>query len=80
MLTKLKTMADYILIDTAPSGILSDASNIVGYVDAGIYIVCQDYAPIERIKDGIDMLTEGGLRICGCLLYTSEDNIVGQSY
>ena len=75
-----KKMADYILVDTAPSSLLSDAASIVEYADAGIYVVCQDYAPIERIKDGVEMLTGGGLRISGFILNMTDTSVVGYSH
>ena len=74
---ELREKAEYILIDTAPSALLSDASLLAGYADACIFVVCQDYAPIDRIKEGIDMLTDSGLRIAGCILNQSENGIVG---
>ena len=75
-----KKDVEYIIVDTAPSSLLSDAAALADYVDAGIYIVCQDYAPIERIKDGIEMLTEGGLRISGCILNMADKKVVGHDY
>lgn len=77
---KAKKDVEYIIVDTAPSSLLSDAAALADYVDAGIYIVCQDYAPIDRIKDGIEMLTEGGLRISGCILNMAEKKVVGHDY
>ena len=71
---------DFILVDTAPSGLLSDAASIVQYADACIFVVCQDYAPVERIKDGIDMLTEGDMRISGCILNMADSRIIGYGY
>ena len=78
----LRELADFIILDTAPSGLLSDASIVARYADAGIYIVCQDFVPIDRIKEGIEMLTESGLRIMGCVLNQSENGVIryGASY
>ena len=76
----LRSKADIIFIDTAPSGLLSEASAIAAYADAGIYIVCQDYAPLERIREGIDMIVETGLRISGCILNMTENGILRYGY
>ena len=73
---ELREFADFIILDTAPSGLLSDASIVARYADAGIYIVCQDFVPIDRIKDGIEMLTESGLRIAGCVLNQSINGMI----
>ena len=80
IIREAKEIYEYIFIDTAPSGFLSDAASIAQYADACIYVVCQDYAPVERIKDGIDMLTEGEIRISGCILNMSDSRIFGYGY
>ena len=77
---KAKKIADYIIVDTAPSSLLSDAALLVEHMDAGIFVVCQDYAPVERIRDGIEMLLEGGLRIGGCILNMKETHFIGYGY
>ena len=76
VLEELRKKADYIILDTAPSGLLSDASFIAGYADACLYVVCQDFAPVDIIKEGIDMLTESNLRIAGCILNQAENGIM----
>ena len=76
----LRSRADIVLIDTAPSGLLSEAGAIAPFTDAGIYIVCQDYAPVERIREGIDMIAETGLRISGCTLNMSENGFLKYGY
>lgn len=74
---ELREMADFIIIDTPPSGLLSDAAQIVKYVDAGIFVVRQDYAPLDSIVEGIEMLTDAGLRLVGCILNCAEVGITG---
>ena len=69
--------SDVIIVDTPPTALLSDAAMVSEYTDAGIYVVSQDYAPVERIREGIEMLTETGLRVCGCILNLTEKSIVG---
>ena len=75
-----REISDFVFIDTAPSSLLSDAAAIVQYADACIFVVCQDYAPVERIKDGIDMLTEGDIRISGCVLNMADSRIVSYGH
>lgn len=74
---KLRDSADYVIIDTPPSGLLSDAAQIVKCVDAGIFVVRQDYAPLESILEGIEMLSDSGLRLAGCVLNCAEVGITG---
>ena len=80
VIKQLRSKADIILIDTAPNGILSDTTSIAEYADAGIYVVRQDFAPVERIREGIDMLAETDLRIGGCILNMTEEGIAKYGY
>lgn len=73
---KASSISDVIIVDTPPTALLSDAAMVSEYTDAGIYVVSQDYAPVERIREGIGMLTETGLRVCGCILNMTEKNIM----
>ena len=74
---ELKGKADYIILDTAPSALLSDASALAGYADACIYVVSQDFAPVSLIKEGLDLLYESGVRIAGCVLNKTQVGVVG---
>lgn len=77
LLAMAREEVDYIIVDTPPIGILSDAASIVQNVDAGIFVIRQDYAPVDRILEGIQMLSETGLRIVGCVLNNMDTGIVG---
>ena len=77
MFDSMRSMADIVIVDTAPSGLLSDPTVIAEYADAGIYIVCEDYAPVEFIQRSVDALTETGMRIGGCILNMSDSGLFG---
>ncbi|MBQ9064274.1 MAG: polysaccharide biosynthesis tyrosine autokinase [Blautia sp.] len=77
---KVRRWADYIIVDTPPSSILSDAASFVQYADGGIFVVRQDYAPIERIKEGIELLSDTGLSLTGCVLNYTQAGITGYVY
>ncbi|MDR2362256.1 MAG: polysaccharide biosynthesis tyrosine autokinase [Prevotellaceae bacterium] len=47
---ELKQEYDYIVVDTPPVGLVSDALLINCYADVTIYVVRQNYTPKERIK------------------------------
>lgn len=76
----LSEQMDCIIVDTPPSGLLSDAALIARYADEGIFVVKQDYSTVERIKEGIDMLTDANLHIAGCILNYAEAGITGYGY
>ena len=71
-----RNLADYVIVDTPPSSILADASNLAGYADQGIFVVRQDYAPLVKVEDGLDLLYDTGLKLTGCILnYTAAGTI-----
>ena len=73
-----RKLADYIIVDTPPSSILADASGLVEFVDSGIFVVRQDYAPLDRIIDGLSLLYDAGLSIAGCVLNYTEAGAVSR--
>lgn len=73
----LRAQADCIIIDTPPSGLLSDAAQVARYADEGIFVVRQDFSSIDRIKEGIEMLTDTELHIAGCILNYAETGLMG---
>lgn len=77
---ELRKENEYIIVDTPPSGLMTDAAQLVKHMDAGIFVVRQDYASIDRILDGVELLTDTGLRLAGCLLSYAESGIASHSY
>jgi capsular exopolysaccharide synthesis family protein len=50
LLTSLKTMFDYVIIDTAPVGIVTDARLLAPFTDATLYVVRQHVTPRLHLK------------------------------
>lgn len=65
---ELEKRADFVIIDTPPSALLSDAAIVAQYVDGAIFVVRQDYTDIDRIVDGMEILSGSGVTIHGCIL------------
>lgn len=59
---------DYVLIDSAPVNLLSDAMILSKYSDAVIYVVRKDYAEKECILDSIEQLAHQGIPVVGGIL------------
>ncbi len=76
----LKEMADYVIIDTPPCGVFSDALAIAHYSDTIIYTVRQDYAKTSRIIDSIMTLSSSKTKITGAVLNHAEHGISGYGY
>ncbi len=63
----LRDQFDLIIFDTAPTSLVSDAELIASYMDAALIVVRQDVAPVPEINDMIDMLTQAGTTVEGCI-------------
>lgn len=64
----LRSKLDYVIIDSPPAGILSDAATIAKYVDSTLYVVRQDLSDADRIRDSIHTLSDVGIPLVGCVL------------
>lgn len=75
---ELEEEADFVIIDTPPSALLSDAAIVAQYVDGAIFVVRQDYTDIDHILDGMEILSGSGVKINGCIL--NDVNTRGREY
>ena len=76
----LRLMADYVIVDTPPCAVLSDACIIAPCADAALFVSRQDFARVDRIVEGIESLAETRINICGCILNEAEVGITGYGY
>lgn len=58
---------DFIIIDTAPASVVTDASVISSLSDAAILVICENNAPVNRIRMSIDDINNGGAQVIGCV-------------
>ena len=57
MFAELKTRFDYVVIDTAPIGLVSDAKSLAPYVDCALFVVRFNYTEknkLEELSNNID--------------------------
>lgn len=47
----LRQRFDYIIIDTSPLGMVSDAKSLASYVDSALFVVRFDYTPVVKFKE-----------------------------
>ena len=80
LLEEMKKIAEYIILDTAPVGVLTDTAVLAEVADAGLFIVKQDYANRAAILEGIDQLAESKIYISGCILNGAQAGIGGYGY
>lgn len=80
LLGKLRENCDYVIIDAPPSAIVSDASLIARYADGCVYVVRQDYAEINTLREGMEMFIGTGCKLLGCILNHAEAGGSGYGY
>lgn len=74
----LNVQFDFVILDTAPSGILADAPVLARYVDAALYVIRYDYVKMRHILDGVQSLAMSGTHILGYVF--NGDNTKSGSY
>ena len=63
-----RMLYDYVILDTPPCSLLSDASEISGVAECGLMVVREDTASKDQIIDGIQRLADGQLPMMGCVM------------
>lgn len=76
----LRDRLDYIIIDTPPAGMLSDAATISKYADATLYIVRQDLASTTQVRNSLQTLTAVDAPILGCVLNQTQAGTTRYGY
>ena len=79
LIGKAREIYDYIIIDTPPCGLISDATTIAQASDAAIYVVLQDTVRATRIKSSMEALMATDVDILGCVLNGTNTGI-GSAY
>ncbi|MBR6376864.1 MAG: polysaccharide biosynthesis tyrosine autokinase [Oscillospiraceae bacterium] len=64
----LREEADYVIVDTPPSGLLSDAASLSEWADGVIYVVRQDYVAKSAVPNSAYALNGMDVRFIGCVL------------
>lgn len=80
ILEQLKRKNDYVILDTAPVGMLTDTAVLAQAADAALFVIKQDYASCANILDGINQLAESKVYISGCILNGAQAGIGGYGY
>lgn len=80
LLELLKDFADYVILDTAPVGILTDTAVLAQTADSALFVVKQDYANRSAIMDAIEQLSESKIHFAGCILNGAQAGIGGYGY
>lgn len=68
LIERLRPDYDYIVLDTPPCGIISDAKFICRCADAIVYVVRHNYASRNQIVDSMQELADQKAKLTGCVL------------
>lgn len=64
----LTERVDYVILDSAPAGVLTDAGVLAEFADSAVFIVKKDYAKTDHILDGLEELHESRIHVIGGVL------------
>ena len=68
IITQLKKQFDYVILDTPPVSVVTDAAIVGNLVDGALLVVRSKYAPIDSVKLAKKKLEEVGIKIFGVVL------------
>lgn len=68
LITCVKTKADYVILDCAPAGLLTDPTVLAKYADSALLVIRKDFARIDFIGDALGHLAESNIQIIGGVL------------
>lgn len=67
LLAELRERFDYLLIDTAPIGIVSDAKSLSPYIDCTLFVVRYDFTLKSKLASVADNIKEGVFKKTGVI-------------
>ena len=76
IIKELRNQADYIILDTAPVSLVSDAEELAMMVDTSIIVIRQHWIEAKEINDTIDALG-GKEKMLGCVLNNAHKSSAG---
>ena len=80
LLDKLSLSYDYIMIDTSPVCVITDATVISKFITGYLFVVRDNLTPINAIKDSINRLSQVGANIIGFIYNDSDEKGSSKKY
>ncbi len=68
LINKCKELADYVIIDTPPMALVSDAEALLDRVDYAMLVIRQDFSFTSDILNCINIIEESHTKFIGCIL------------
>lgn len=80
VINALRQNHDFVIVDTPPSGLLSDAVTLSEWVDGVIYVVRQDYVSNTAMLDSVQSLHSVDLRFIGTIVNRTSRSTSSSGY
>ena len=80
VMRQIKDYADYIVIDTPPSAMLSDTSAYSDYADAVVLVVRQDFTGAHQVQRALENISDAGIPMVGYVLNRVLEGTTGYGY
>ncbi|MDN5203130.1 polysaccharide biosynthesis tyrosine autokinase [Fulvivirgaceae bacterium BMA10] len=80
LIKELKEEYEYIVIDTAPLGLVTDAFILMNHADHTIFLTRQNYTPIEAVKNAQELYQSGKLKKVSLLFNDVKTQANGYKY
>lgn len=77
---QLRREADYVILDTPPSGLLADSAGLTRLADGTLYVLRAGAVELAHIVDSLQFLSETGTPILGCVLNGVQTGQGGYGY
>ncbi len=68
LIDRVKEKSDYVILDSAPAGLLTDSVVLAKYAEAAIMVIRKDVARIDLIDDAISHLSQSDINVLGAVL------------
>ena len=79
IMTVLKKVYDYIIIDTPPINVVTDATSVIKYSDGAILLIKKGYTTYDMVDEAMDRLKKIDANVLGTILI-DEKGIGSKSY
>ncbi len=76
----LKSRYEYIIMDTAPVGLVTDAYLLMKYTDSNLYIVRQNYTKKQELSHILEEVEQKGIKRMSVVLNDVERKAYGNNY
>ncbi|NMP37864.1 MAG: polysaccharide biosynthesis tyrosine autokinase [Clostridiales bacterium] len=70
---------DYVIIDSAPAGVVADAAILSNFADAAIMVVREDTASLQQVEYAMGDLTSARSELFGCIYNDAVVGITGKT-